>query len=48
MQNYFLYTSDNKVQPANFVGNKVSGVVSIRAYPSKKRSLTFSSFSRIR
>ena len=28
MQNYFLYTSDNKVQPSNFIGNKVSGVVS--------------------
>jgi endoglucanase Acf2 len=28
MQNYFLYTSDNKVQPPEFIGNKVSGVVS--------------------
>ena len=25
MQNYFLYTSDNKVQPPEFIGNKVSG-----------------------
>ncbi|KAI4723595.1 endo-1,3-beta-glucanase [Aureobasidium sp. EXF-10727] len=27
MQNYFLYASDNKVQPSNFIGNKVSGVL---------------------
>ncbi|KAG9849816.1 endo-1,3-beta-glucanase, partial [Aureobasidium melanogenum] len=27
MQNYFLYTSDNKVQPPEFIGNKVSGVL---------------------
>ncbi|KAI5205836.1 endo-1,3-beta-glucanase [Aureobasidium subglaciale] len=27
MQNYFLYTSDNTVQPANFIANKVSGVL---------------------
>ena len=31
MQNYFLYTSDNKVQPPEFIGNKVSGVVSTNA-----------------
>jgi endo-1,3(4)-beta-glucanase len=50
MQNYFLYTSDNRVQPANFIGNKVSGVVCIRSRPTKKkkRSLTLSSFSKIR
>jgi endo-1,3(4)-beta-glucanase len=36
MQNYFLYTSDNKVQPANFIGNKVSGVVSIASYPTRE------------
>jgi endo-1,3(4)-beta-glucanase len=27
LQNYFLYTSDNTVEPANFVGNKVSGIL---------------------
>lgn len=27
-QKYFLYTSDNTVQPAQFIGNKVSGIVS--------------------
>ncbi len=27
LQNYFLYTSDNKVQPSNFIGNKVSGIL---------------------
>ncbi|KAI5211022.1 endo-1,3-beta-glucanase [Aureobasidium subglaciale] len=27
MLNYFLYTSDNTVQPANFIANKVSGVL---------------------
>ncbi|KAL3423840.1 glycosyl hydrolase family 81 [Phlyctema vagabunda] len=27
LQNYFLYTSDNTVQPANFIGNKVSGIL---------------------
>lgn len=36
MQNYFLYSSDNKVQPANFIGNKVSGIVSIEIQPPKK------------
>ena len=48
MQNYFLYTSDNKVQPANFIGNKVSGVVSEKLYPTSKKLLTFSSCSRTR
>lgn len=32
-QNYFLLQSDNKVQPANFIGNKVTGIVS-RLYAS--------------
>ncbi|PQE12215.1 glycosyl hydrolase family 81 protein [Rutstroemia sp. NJR-2017a BVV2] len=27
LQNYFLYESDNDVQPANFIGNKVSGIL---------------------
>ncbi|TVY89423.1 putative endo-1,3(4)-beta-glucanase [Lachnellula willkommii] len=27
LQNYFLYTSDNTVEPANFIGNKVSGIM---------------------
>lgn len=27
-QNYFLLQSDNTVQPANFIGNKVTGIVS--------------------
>jgi endo-1,3(4)-beta-glucanase len=27
LQNYFLYDSTNKVQPANFIGNKVSGIL---------------------
>ncbi|TIA36459.1 endo-1,3-beta-glucanase [Aureobasidium pullulans] len=26
LHNYFLYTSDNTIQPANFIGNKVSGI----------------------
>ncbi len=25
--NYFCYTSDNKIQPSNFIGNKVSGIL---------------------
>jgi endo-1,3(4)-beta-glucanase len=27
LQNYFLYESTNNVQPANFIGNKVSGIL---------------------
>lgn len=27
LQNYYLYTSDNTVQPANFIGNKVAGIL---------------------
>jgi endo-1,3(4)-beta-glucanase len=27
LQNYFLYTSDNINQPANFIGNKVAGIL---------------------
>ncbi|TVY85067.1 putative endo-1,3(4)-beta-glucanase, partial [Lachnellula suecica] len=27
LQNYFLYESTNKVEPANFIGNKVSGIL---------------------
>ena len=27
LQHYFLYTSENTVEPAEFIGNKVSGVV---------------------
>ena len=27
LQHYFLYTSDNAVQPAEFIGNKVSGIL---------------------
>ena len=27
LQNYFLYESNNTVQPANFIGNKVSGIL---------------------
>ncbi|KAF4635855.1 hypothetical protein G7Y89_g2233 [Cudoniella acicularis] len=27
LQNYFLYESSNTVQPANFIGNKVSGIL---------------------
>ena len=27
LQNYFLYTSNNAVEPANFIGNKVSGIL---------------------
>lgn len=27
LQNYFLYTSDNAVEPAQFIGNKVSGIL---------------------
>ncbi|KAH9216116.1 family 81 glycosyl hydrolase [Leptodontidium sp. 2 PMI_412] len=27
LQNYYLYTSDNTVQPANFTGNKVAGIL---------------------
>lgn len=27
VNNYFLYTSDNDVEPANFVGNKVAGIL---------------------
>ncbi|KAG9674372.1 endo-1,3-beta-glucanase, partial [Aureobasidium melanogenum] len=33
MQNYFLYTSDNKVQPPEFIGNKVSGVTYFGSNP---------------
>ena len=28
LQSYFLMASDNKVQPSNFIGNKVTGIVS--------------------
>ena len=28
LQHYFLMASDNTVQPANFIGNKVTGIVS--------------------
>jgi len=27
LQNYYLYTSDNTIQPANFIGNKVAGIL---------------------
>lgn len=27
LQNYFLYSSDNTVEPGNFIGNKVSGIL---------------------
>lgn len=27
LQNYFLYDSNNTVQPSNFIGNKVSGIL---------------------
>ena len=27
LQHYYLYTSDNTVQPANFIGNKVAGIL---------------------
>jgi len=27
LQNYFLYTSDNSIEPADFIGNKVSGIM---------------------
>lgn len=27
LQNYFLYASDNTIEPANFIGNKVSGIM---------------------
>ena len=27
MQQYYLYTSDNTVQPRNFIGNKVAGIL---------------------
>lgn len=27
LQNYFLYTSSNTIQPPNFIGNKVSGIM---------------------
>jgi endo-1,3(4)-beta-glucanase len=27
LKNYYLYKSDNDVQPANFIGNKVAGIL---------------------
>lgn len=27
LQSYFLYTSDNTIQPANFIGNKAAGIL---------------------
>ncbi|KAJ4150160.1 hypothetical protein LMH87_010923 [Akanthomyces muscarius] len=27
LQNYFLYQNDNTIQPANFIGNKVAGIL---------------------
>ena len=27
LQQYYLYTSDNTVQPKNFIGNKVAGIL---------------------
>jgi endo-1,3(4)-beta-glucanase len=27
LQNYFLYTSTNTIEPSNFIGNKVSGIL---------------------
>ncbi|KAK0125593.1 hypothetical protein ONS96_009428 [Cadophora gregata f. sp. sojae] len=27
LQNYYLYTSDNEIQPKNFIGNKVAGIL---------------------
>ena len=27
LQSYFLYTADNTIEPANFIGNKVSGIL---------------------
>lgn len=27
LSNYYLYTADNKVQPANFIGNRVAGIL---------------------
>ncbi|KAH8599754.1 endo-1,3(4)-beta-glucanase, partial [Bisporella sp. PMI_857] len=27
LQAYYLYTSDNKIQPANFISNKVAGIL---------------------
>ncbi|KAL2075440.1 hypothetical protein VTL71DRAFT_383 [Oculimacula yallundae] len=27
LQNYYLYTSDNKIQPQNFIGNKAAGIL---------------------
>ncbi|KAK9424160.1 putative Family 81 glycosyl hydrolase [Seiridium unicorne] len=27
LSNYYLYTSDNKVQPSNFIGNRVAGIL---------------------
>ena len=27
MKNYYLYSNDNTVQPANFIGNKVAGIM---------------------
>lgn len=27
LSNYYLYTTDNQVQPSNFIGNKVAGIL---------------------
>ncbi|KAH6647977.1 family 81 glycosyl hydrolase [Truncatella angustata] len=27
LSNYYLYTSDNKIQPSNFIGNRVAGIL---------------------
>lgn len=27
LQNYYLYTADNEIEPANFIGNKAAGIL---------------------
>jgi len=50
IQNYFLYTSDNTVEPSAFIGNKVSGIVSLSkpVYYTNHNTNGCCSFSKIK
>ena len=40
LSDYYLYTMDNKVQPANFIANKVAGILFENKVPARQFAKT--------
>jgi endo-1,3(4)-beta-glucanase len=41
IQHYFLLDSDNTIQPANFIGNKVTGIVSLSSFLAMEETANY-------